>query len=168
MEFWDRVIASSIGSFGGFVGALGIYLIIVWIEKGKKQKNLIQNLKYEIQYNIHLFKEYSEQITKCIECVSNDSKNTYTNINYSFVASHFAVLFYQEGLIVKKFKPEDMKRWNDFLIKVSEGSEEYVLNELDNWRKSEATKEEVHKALDFEREQLKSAIETSEYILKKL
>lgn len=168
MDFWDRVIASFIGSFGGFVGAVGIYLIIGWREKTRKQENLIQNLKYEIQYNLHLFKEYSDQITKCIEGVSNDSKNTYTNINYSFVARYFAVLFYQEGLIVKKFNPEDVKKWNDFLSRVSDGSEEYVCNKLTDWRESKITKKEVHEALDFERNQLKSAIETCEYIFRKL
>lgn len=168
MEFWDRVISSSIGSFGGFVGAVGIYLIIGWTEKRKKERNLILNLKYEIQYNLHLFEKYCDQITKCIEGISNDSKNTFININYSSVARYFAVLFYQEGLITKKFNPEDVKQWDDLLIKVSEGSDAYVCNKLTKWRASETSKKEVHEALDFEREQLKSAIKVSEYILGKL
>ncbi len=168
MNFWQTVIASCIGSLGGFIGAVGIYLIIGWREKTRKEKNLIQNLKYEIQYNIHLFKGYCDEITKCIESIPNDSKNTYINIDYSSVARYFAVLFYQEGLIVKKFKPEDIKKWNDFLIETSEGKETYVCNQLRDWRESKTTKEDVHNALALERGHLKSAIKTSEYILGEL
>ena len=54
------------------------------------------------------------------------------------------------------------------LLKLSEGSETYVCNKLTNWRASETTKKEVHEALDFEREQLKSVLEMSEYIFAEL
>jgi len=153
---------------GGFIGALLLLWIKQFAEKRSKEKTLVRNLRYEIEYNIHLLKGYETQLTGCIEAVGADGKQTYLSIDYSFVARHFSIQFYREGLISKFLHPEDMKRWNAFLSTLGEDSQEYVQDILEKWRKSEVEKEDVFKALKHERDQVKCAQEMSEYLKQKI
>jgi len=61
-----------------------------------------------------------------------------------------------------------MKRWNDFLTTLGEGSQVYVVNTVNKWRNSEINKEGAFQALKYEREQVKYAREFSEYLKGKI
>ena len=80
-------------------------------------------MNYEFDYNINLLNNYHDKLTKCIEAVGVDSKLANIDIDYDFISRHFSRRFYQEGLISKYLHVEDMKRWNDFLSTLGEGSE---------------------------------------------
>lgn len=168
MTFQEQVVATLIGTSGGFIGSILLFWIKQFAEKRNKDKTLIRNLHYEIEYNIHLLTGYETQLTECIEGVGADSKQTYLGIDYSFIARHFSIQFYREGLISKFLHPEDMKSWNGFLSTLGEGSQEYVKDILEKWRKSEVEKEDVFKALKHERDQVKFAREMSEYLKQKI
>ena len=168
MTFVQQVIATLIGTFAGFVGSL----LLFWIKESYQNKNkeeaLIKNLNYEFDYNINLLNKYETDLTQCIESVGADSKSVYSTIDYKKVAYFFAVQFYKEGLITKYLHPEDMKRWNDFLSSLSEGSENYIIDKLEQWRNSKIDKELVFKALKLERDQVKYAREMCEYLKSKI
>lgn len=168
MTFQEQVVATLIGTSGGFIGSLLLFWIKQFAEKRSKEKTLVRNLRYEIEYNIHLLKGYETQLTECIEAVGADGKQTYLSIDYSFIARHFSIQFYREGVISKFFHPEDMKRWNGFLSTLGEGSQAYVQDILEKWRKSEVEKDDVFKALKHERDQVKYAREMSEYLKQKI
>lgn len=168
MTFQEQVVATLIGTSGGFIGSLFLFWIKQFAEKRSKEKTLVRNLHYEIEYNIHLLKGYEMQLTECIEAVGADDKQTYLSIDYSFIARHFSIQFYREGLISNFLHPEDMKRWNGFLSTLGAGSQEYVQDILEKWRKSEVEKEDVFKALKHERDQVKYAREMSEYLKQKI
>jgi hypothetical protein len=168
MTFQEQVVATLIGTSGGFIGSLVLFWIKQATEKRNKAKTLIRNLHYEIEYNIHLLTGYETQLTECIEAVGADGKQTYLTIDYSFIARHFSIQFYREGLISEFLHPEDMKRWNGFLSTLGEGSQEYVQDILEQWRKSQIDKEDVFKALKHERDQVKYAREMSEYLKQKI
>ena len=125
-------------------------------------------MNYEFDYNINLLNNYHDQLTKCIEAVGVDRKLAYINIDYDFISRHFSRRFYQEGLISKYLHVEDMKRWNDFLSTLGEGSETYVNEVLEKWRKNEETKDETFKALNHERNQIQYAKELCEYLKQKI
>ena len=168
MTFQQQLLATLIGTFSGFVGSLILFWVKeLWQSKNKKDAT-VKNLLYELRYNINLFGKYEAELTKCIEDVSSDSKNVYLTIDYEKVASYFSIQFYQTGLISKYFHPEDVKRWNDFLITVSKGSEIYVNEMLEKWRKSEIEKPKIHNILKLERDQVRYAKEKSEYIKEKI
>ena len=57
-----------------------------------------------------------------------------------------------------------MKRWNDFLSSHSDGSEEYLLEQLEKWRKSEIAKKEIITSLQLEEKLLKHSIEMIVYL----
>jgi len=168
MTFQEQVVATLIGTSGGFIGSLLLFWIKQFAEKWGKEIFFMHKLAYEIEYNIHLLKGYETQLTECIEAVGADGKQTYLNIDYSFIARHFSIQFYREGLISKFLHPEDMKRWNGFLSTLGEGSQTYVQDILKKWRKSEVEKEAVFKALKHERDQVKYAREMSEYLKQKI
>lgn len=168
MTFEQHIIAALIGSFGGFLGALGMLWIKVWSDESRKEKALVKNLHFEIDYNTNLLTKFHDRVTKCIEAVSADSKDVYLSVDYSFVARHFSVLFYREGLISKYLHVEDVKSWNDFLSTLSAGSEAYANETVEKWRKSEATKEQVFKALRHERDQIQYAKDLCIYLKQKI
>lgn len=168
MKFWEQALATLIGSFGGFVGALILFWIKTYSENSRKEKSLLKNLRYEIEYNINLLNKYDGEITKCIEAVAADSKVVYLNIDYAKIARYFSIQFYREGLLSKYLHIEDMKNWNDFLATLSEGAETHVLETLEKWRKTEVGKEQTFNALKHERSQVQYAKQLSEYLKEKI
>lgn len=168
MTFSQYIIAAFIGSFGGFLGALGMLWVKSWFDNSRKEKSLVKNLHYEIAYNINLLGKYADQVSKCIEAVSVDSKEVYVSLNYGFVARHFSIQFYREGLISKYLHVEDVKRWNDFLSTLSEGSEAYITETVEKWRKNEASKEQVFEALKHERDQIQYAKDLCIYLKQRI
>ena len=168
MTFQEQVVATLIGTSGGFIGSLLLFWIKQIAEKRSREKTLVRNLRYEIEYNLHLLKGYEMQLTECIEAVGADGKQTYLSIDYSFIGRHFSIQFYREGLLSKFLHPEDMKKWNVFLSTLGEGSQAYVQDILEQWRNSKIEKEIVFKALKHERDQVKYAREMSEYLKQKI
>jgi hypothetical protein len=167
MTFTQQVIATLIGSFGGFLAALAMMWIKQWFDDSRKEKSLLNNLRYEIAYNINLLNRYDDQITKCIEAVGADSKAVYLSLDYNLVARYFSIQFYREGLISRYLHIEDVKRWNDFLSTLSEGSEDYVSETIKKWRDGQASKEQTFNALKHERDQIRYAKELSDYLSQK-
>lgn len=168
MKFVEQIIATLIGTFAGFFGSLVLFWIKEIYQNRHKESSLIKNLCYEFDYNINLLNKYEEELTQCIESIGADSKSVYCSIKYSNVARFFFIQFYREGLISKYLHPEDMKRWNDFLSSLGEGSEEYIKDRLEQWRSSKIDKDAVFKALKHERDQIKYAREMSEYLKGKI
>lgn len=167
MTFLQTVLAALIGSFGGFLGALGMLWIKTRFDNSRRESFLVENLHYELDYNIHLLTKYCKQVTENIEAVSSGSKEIYLSIDYSLIARHFSILFYREGLISKYFHVEDVKRWNDFLSMFGEGSEAYANEIVEKWRSDEATNNQTFKALKYERDQIANAIELCTYFKEK-
>jgi len=168
MTFNQQVIATLIGSFCGFLAALAMLWVKEWFHDSRKEKSLIKNLRYEIEYNINLLNKYEDQLTKCIEAVGADTREVYLTVNYALIARYFSIQFYREGLVSKYLHIEDVKRWNDFLSTLNEGSDAHVSDTLENWRKNKANKEQVFKALRHERDQIGYAKELSEYLKQKI
>lgn len=168
MTYQEQVTATLIGTFFGFIGSLILFWIKNSWEARQRKKALLKNLGYELDYNINLFLRFEEQLTKLIEVVSADSRDLFLSLNYGSIARFFAIQFYQAGLIAKYLHPEDMKRWNDFLTTLGEGSEAYAVNTVTKWRNSEIDKEGTFQALKYERDQVKYAREFSEYLKGKI
>jgi len=169
MSFWETVGASGFGAFFGFLGALAVFLVQEWKKRRRLDAAIVQNLKLEIAYNVNLYEKFEEQIQSCIEAISNDSRTVYLNLDYEFVGAHFAKQFYQNGLLLKYFHPEDMRRWNVMLNQVGSGADAYVGECVDQWREDKGIeKESVYKALKHEKDQITYAKEMSEYIQGKL
>jgi len=169
MTFLESVISSSIGAFVGFLGALIIFFVKEWWQTNTNKTSIIENLKLELTYNITLYNDFEQKVQECIEAISNDSKSVYLTLDYDFIGTHFAIQFYRNGLLLKYFHPEDMRRWNVMLTLIGEGAEKHVVECVDQWRDNEGTeKENVYRALNHEKKQLAYAREMSQYILKKL
>ena len=168
MTFAEQVTATLVGTISGFLFSLMLFWVKEYFGKTKLQKHLIENLQYEFEYNNNLFKKYSQKISECIEAVNAGTREVYLSLNYSFVASYFALQFYREGLASKYLHYEDIKRWNDVLINHGAGSEQYVLDNLALWRKGEVEADRVFTALKYERDQLNHAIEMIDYLKKKI
>ena len=169
MSFEESVIASSIGAFIGFLGALIIFFIKEWWQNRSRNSSIVSNLKLELTYNINLYEKFESQIQDCIEGISNESRSLYIDLDYDFIGTHFAKQFYQNGLLLKYFHPEDMRRWNVILNQVGSGADKYVTDCVDQWREEkEIERETVFKALKHEKQQVSYAKEMSEYIQGKL
>lgn len=168
MTFTKQIIATLIGSFGGFLAALAMLWAKNWFDSSQKESALLKNLRFEIDYNINVLLKFDDQLTKCIEAVGSDSRSLYLSIDYNFIAHHFSILFYREGLVTKYLHVEDVKRWNDFLSTLSPGMEKHVLNTIEQWRHSSIEKEEVFSVLNHERSQVRYAKELSEYLKARL
>ena len=168
MTFSEQIYATLIGTFFGFMGSLILFWIKDMVTRNNNIKTLVANLGYELDYNIALYNKYEEDITKCIEATSADDRTAFVNINYEYIARFFAVQFYQNGLIQKYLHHDDMKRWNDFMITLSSGSEKYILEKLQAWRNGELKKEEIFGSLSHEREQVQYALKMTEYIKGKI
>lgn len=172
MTFNQQVVATCIGAFAGAFFGFVASLIVFWIkeaaQKSSYEKVLIQNLRYELDYNINLYQKYITEITGAIEAVGADNKSIFLNLNYSSIARFFAVQFYQAGLLKKFFHCEDMKRWNDFLLNLREGGETYIMNRMEKWRAGTIRKDEAHAALNLERKHIQYALDMTNYIKQKI
>ncbi|MFI5330279.1 MAG: hypothetical protein ACHQ2F_04485 [Desulfobaccales bacterium] len=168
MKFWEQLLATFIGATAGFIFSL----VLFWLKEQWKQnrliKNLLVNLHFELEYNLNLFKKYSERVTECIEAVNSGNRQVYINLDYTFIASYFSLQFYREGLASKYLHYEDVKQWNDVLSNHSQGMEQYILDILESWRKSEVEKEKVFNLLKHERDNLNYGIKMTEYLKTKI
>jgi hypothetical protein len=168
MKFWEQALATSIGALAGFIFALILFWIKERWKKNRLTNQLLNNLHFELEYNLNVFKTYQQRVTECIEAVNSDNKEVYINLDYKFIASYFSIQFYREGLARKYLHYEDMKQWNDVLSNHSEGMEQYILDILESWRKSEVEKDKVFKLLKHHRDQLNYAIKMVEYLKAKI
>jgi len=168
MTFYDQVYATLTGTFFGFMGSLVLFWIKEKVTKQNSEKALVDNLGYELDYNIALYKKYEAEITNCIEATSAENRSAFLNLDYEYIARFFAIQFYQSGLIQKFLHHEDMKRWNDFMITLSAGNQKYVLEQLQAWRDGRVQKEDIFNALNHEREQIRDALKMTEYIKEKV
>ena len=168
MTFTQQIIAALIGSFGGFLGALGMLWAKSLFDDSRRETSLVKHLHFELAYNIGLLTKYKNQVLQCIESIGADSKEVYLNIDYAFVARHFAIQFYREGLVSKYLHVEDVKKWNDLLSTLSEGGETYAIETIEKWRRNEASKEQALRALKNERDQIQYAEELCTYLTKKI
>jgi len=145
---------------------VGIRQIILLDKNYHKRKN-VSGLYLPIKNTT--FSDIEKHIQECIDAVSNDSKSIFLKLDYEFVASHFAKKFYESGLLLKYFHPEDMRRWNAILSLVGSGADKCVTDTVDQWCEGKETKkDEVYKVLKHEKDQVVYAREMSEHILKKL
>jgi len=168
MTFREQVVATLIGTFAGFCGSLVLFWLKELWQNHRKKKDIIKNLGHEFDYNINLLNKYDKELTGCLEKIAAESKVVFSTIQYSKIFKYFANQLYTEGLFSKYLHPEDMKRWNDFLTTLSLGSENYFLEMLDKWRKSEISKANVHAAVDQERNNVRHAREMTEYLKAKI
>jgi len=169
VSFEESALASSIGAFIGFLGALIVFFIKEWWQTSIRKRSVVKNLKLELTYNINLYEKFEEQIQECIEAISNGNRSLYLNLDYDFVGTHFAKQFYQNGLLLKFFHPEDMRRWNVMLTLIGTGADKHVTDCVDQWREEkEIEQEAVYEALKHEKKQVSYAKEMSEYIQGKL
>ena len=168
MKFWDQLLATSLAVTAGFIFSLFLF----WLQENWKQnrliRNLLTNLHFELQYNLNLFKKYSERVTECIEAVNSGNTTVYINLDYKFVAYYFSLQFYREGLASKYLHYYDIKQWNDVLTNHSPGMEQYIFDILASWRKSKAEKDKVFNSLKHERDNLNYAIKMMEYLKAKI
>jgi hypothetical protein len=159
MTFTQQLLATLIGAFGGFCGSLVLFWIKEKLQDRAKETALLKNLSFELDYNINLLSKFDDDLTGCLEKVAADNKSVYANkIDYSLVASFFSIQFYKSGLLPKYVHYESVKRWNEALIDLSPGSEDYFLDLLGKWRKSDITKNRMHNALTSERTQVRNAV----------
>lgn len=168
MSFGEQVTATLIGTVAGFTGSLLLFWIREKVGRCIHEKALVDNLFYELDYNIALFRKYEDLITESIESTGHDNRNVYLNIDYEYIARFFAIQFYQSGLLRKYLHHEDMKRWNDFMIALQVGGQAYVLNQLEAWRKGALGKEDIFAALNMEREHIRDAIRMTVHIKERL
>jgi hypothetical protein len=168
MTFTEQVTATLIGTFGGFVGSLALFWIRQSFQEARREKALLTNLHYEIDYNINLLKTYEDEITRCIQAVGADSREVYLTIDYALIARYFSIQFYREGLISRHLHPDDVSKWNGFLATFCEGGETYVSETVEKWRKQEVTKEQAFKALEHEVNRVRYARKLSEYLKDKI
>ncbi|MBK9586444.1 MAG: hypothetical protein KA099_00585 [Alphaproteobacteria bacterium] len=158
-----------LSAFLGFLSAIAVFFIKECWESRKNKKTTIENLKLEITYNINLYDKFEKEIQDCIEALSNDQRNIYLHLDYAFVATTFAKAFYNSGLLLKYFHPEDMHRWNVMLSQISDGGQNYIVDCTTLWRDNEnIKKEELYKSLKHEKNQIVYAKEMSQYILAKI
>ncbi len=169
MSFGESVLSSSIGAFGGFLGALIVFFIKERCQCSIRKRSTIENLKLELTYNINLYEKFEKQIQDSFEDISRDKRKVHLTLNYHFVATCFAKQFYEYGLLLKHFHVEDMRRWNVIVTQISDGAEKHVIECVDQWRENKGIKKEtVCDALKYEKAQIAYAKEMSEYILKRL
>lgn len=168
MTFGQLILATLIGTLSGFIFSLFLFWIKENIGIKRRQVNLKSNVRYEFEYNINLFKQYVDDLTKCLEKISLEEKKVYTNIDYEHFAYFFFREFYREGLACQCLHYEDVKRWSEIVAKHSGGAETYLLERLKDWRDSKINKEAASKAVMFERDQLKYSIEMMEYLKERI
>jgi len=168
MTFSEQILATLIGTFFGFMGSLVLFWIKEKVTKNNQKNSLVNNLRYELDYNIALYRKYEADITKCIECIGADDRTTFLNIDYEYIARFFAIQFYQNGLIQDYLHHEDMKRWNDFMITLSSGSQKYAVEQLQAWKNKEIKKEDAFSSLSHERDQIRDALKMTIYIKDKV
>lgn len=163
-EFYSPMI----GTFLGFLSAVLIAEYKSYRKLNAEKKTLLKNLKYELEYNINLYNGFVKEISTAMASLASGSKNTFLKLDYHFVGTHFAIEFYQKGLIVDYLHQEDMKRWNNMLNRIGRGEQDLILDKFDAWKQDQLEAASLHDYLLDEKKHLEYAKDMSEYLLKRL
>lgn len=127
MTFWSVFL----GVLSGIVAGIIINLVIASIIKKNSQKQSINNLKFEIEYNI-------KKINKSLEDLNNyRNENNADNINNYFgyfplskVILTTARQMFNSGLIYKFLNHDFVEKLQNFSIDFSLGTENFMNNQI--------------------------------------
>ena len=171
MTFWNVFF----GVLAGVVSGVVINLIINWIFIKNKNKNWKNNLKFEINYNIKKLESFTEEIVKYRNKVNGDSLDSYFGyFSLSKVLVSTINQIFDNGLVYRFFKDEDVKQLQDFLSEFTYG-EKYI-NDQTNYNKElfkninlrQDVKRMIIEDIDFWEEKFKYYKKFLNELLKKL
>jgi len=127
MTFWNVFF----GVFSGIVVGVIINLAVVSIVKNNSEKQLINNLKFEIEYNIKKIDKFLEKLINYRNMTNADNLNNYFDYyNLSKVIFITANQMFNDGLIYKYLNYESIEKLQNFSIDFSLGSENFMNNQI--------------------------------------
>jgi len=127
MTFWNVFF----GVFLGIVAGVIINLVVVSIIKNNSEKRLINNLKFEIEYNIKKIDKFLEKLINYRNMTNADNLNNYFDYyNLSKVIFTTANQMFNNGLIYKYLNYESIEKLQNFSIDFSLGSENFMNNQI--------------------------------------
>jgi len=164
MTFAQHILGTLLAVVAGFLFSLCLFWIKEYISSKRREKHLKCSVRYEFDYNIHLFEQFVEDLTKCLEKISLDEKAVYSKVDYEHFAYFFFREFYRQGLASKLFHYEDIRRWSEIVANSALGAETYLQESLKDWRDSKIDKQKISKRVNFERDQLQYSIDMLKYL----
>ncbi|NCO31686.1 hypothetical protein GW891_02525 [bacterium] len=127
MTFWNVFF----GVFSGIIAGVIINLTVVSIIKRNSQKQSIDNLKFEIDYNIKKINEFLEELNNYRNKNNADNINNYFGyFSLSKVILTTAIQMFNNGLIYKFLNHDFVEKLQNFSIDFSLGSENFMNNQI--------------------------------------
>jgi len=127
MTFWNMFF----GVFSGIIAGVIINLTVVSIIKRNSQKQSIDNLKFEIDYNIKKINEFLEELNNYRNKNNADNINNYFGyFSLSKVILTTAIQMFNNGLIYKFLNHDFVEKLQNFSIDFSLGSENFMNNQI--------------------------------------
>jgi len=168
MAFWQQVLATMIGATAGFLFSLALFFLKDHLALRKYKKAARKNLVREFLYNIKLLDGLAAEVTKAIERVSADDRaNTYF-LTYERYQRYFMQQSYTQGLLFDYFDAEEVTELQNVSFEFLVGTEAFVNQKMEAFKKGTVDKAEMVGILDFERDRLQKAKPRLNKLAKKL
>lgn len=127
MTFWSVFL----GVLSGIVAGVIINLVVVSIIKRNSQKQSINNLKFEIEYNIKKIHEFLEELNNYRNENNADNINNYFGyFSLSKVILTTARQMFNNGVIYKFLNYDFVEKLQNFSIDFSLGTENFMNNQI--------------------------------------
>jgi len=127
MTFWNVFS----GVLAGIVAGVAINIIINWVTIKNINKDWRNNLKFEINYNIKKLESFIEEVVKYRNKVNGDSLDSYFGyFPLSKVLISTSNQIFNNGLVYRFLKDDDIKQLQDFLSEFNLYGENYINNQI--------------------------------------
>ena len=168
MTFGQQVLATLIGTVGGFILSIALFYIKECRVSKKNEKFIIDSARAEIDLGISILKRIKENISKAREKIEKNDINAYASIDYSGIARSFLTQLYISGLMNKKLKTDGTDKLNKIYISFSQGSSTYIQNALTKYRQNSISQREALVAVNYELGLIESSIKDLNNIKSKI
>jgi len=109
MNFFTQLMPIFVGSFMGFIFAIGVFYITENIKKGITKRNLIKNLKNEFLYNIEYINSWIENTVEILNNISKGKRDCSCHQEFTKYQSYFLNKAFQSGILFELFNNVEIK-----------------------------------------------------------
>lgn len=135
MKFWQQVIATLIGVVAGFIFSILLFYLSERWKKASLKKEMIKNVKEEINYNIALLGRLKEKVNDVIQDVSSGNPRLYKEFKFISFQKIFVNSAFGRGDLYDIFSIDEISSIDEMFSYFSDGNDIFadkLLNDLNS------------------------------------
>ncbi|MFZ5424379.1 MAG: hypothetical protein ACOZAO_01130 [Patescibacteria group bacterium] len=144
------LISSVVGALLGFFSSLAIFYIQERWKDNYQQKQLLNNFKRELSFNIRFFNQYKKDLQDLLNKIEADEKISFFTFNHHKIQKIFLLKALNLGILYDPLEPKDVVEIDYMLTFFSQASNEIAKTTLNAYTRGNIEKEELVEFLEQE------------------